>query len=260
MNKLYIYGDSFSADYEGEDWIWTRQLGHIMHSLNMIDAVHNTSQAGAANDWLFHHIREDYDAWQAGDYIIVIPTETARQWWFEHKPDMSNIMSIRGSIEAQELAKTHQREMDAVDMYYTFLWRKEIDLLRFEQSLVWLKTLALQKNCELVIIPAFDIPMDYTGIVPTIGSLTETVCNGEFKTKADMDRWYSVGVDTRNNHMMKKNHAVLVQKLVDRFVQGTPVDLTHGFALQELEFKDRLSLDDQLGTWLLNKARRAVRL
>jgi hypothetical protein len=258
LNKLYIYGDSFSADYEGEDWIWTRSLAEQMNKLNLVNAMKNASQAGTANDWLWYHMRNDVAQWQQGDYVIVIPTETARQWWFEDKPEMSNIMSLIYAKESKELKAQRPRAVQAVEAYYESLWRHDIDIMRFEHSMVWLKMMSIQAKVDLVIMPAFDMHMDYSGVTPTIGSLTETVCNGEFASEQDMNKWYSAGVDTRYNHMQRKNHAVLVQKLIDRFTEKTPVDLTTGFTLGELTIKNRMTLDDQLGGQLLRKARRAI--
>jgi hypothetical protein len=258
MNKLYIYGDSFSADFDSEDWIWTRSLAHRMSNLGLIGTLKNASYAGTANDWIWNHVRNDASEWQPGDYVIVIPTEIARQWWFEDRPDMSNIMSLMYAQEAKDLKKQKPQAVSAVENYYQYLWRNDIDVLRFEQSLVWLKALAIQAQVNLVIMPAFNIPIDYSGVIPTIGSLTETVCNGEFATEEDMNRWYSAGVDTRYNHMQRKNHAVMADKLVDRFTNNVPVDLTCGFALGELTIRDRMTLTEQLGPKLLQMARRAI--
>lgn len=256
--NLWVYGDSFSADYDQEEWIWSRALAHRFADAGMIKHYKNASQAGAANDWIMMQIQEDLDRWDQGDYVIVIPTETGRQWWFEDAPYLSNIVSMRGSEEAKDYSRKFPNRVQAVEYYVTQLWRPEIDKLRFDQALTWLKICALEKGVELVIMPAFEIGINYTGVIHTVGSLTELVSNQEFVSEQDMNRWYSTGVDTRYNHMTRTNHGIMVDKLWDRFTQHTPVDLTQGFVQHTLEFKHRLTLVDELGPWLINKAKTAT--
>ena len=255
MNTLWIYGDSFSTDYKDEEWIWTRALAHRFADQNLIAHYKNASVAGCSNDWISTQIAHDIDTWQQGDSVIVIPTEPSRQWWFADAPELSNIISMRGSPEAKSYTQRFPERVTAVNYYYTQIWRNTVDSMRYEQMIAWLKLHALDRGVNLVLMPAFDVPTDYKGIVHTQGSLTETVCNGEFINDKEMSQWYSTGLDTRYNHMCKRNHAVLVDKLWERFTQGTPVDLTQGFDTQFLSLKDRLTRMDELGAWLIDRAK-----
>lgn len=218
MALIHIYGDSYAHDH-GEPWQWFRQLSSLLDQPYTVTACE-----GIANDWISHYILEH--EWHCDDVPVIIATEPARQWWFEHDPHMTNVASIFNTDQFREYARENKRQVDSVHVYYAHLWRPELDMTRFHaHTALW-----CTQGVAPVIIPAFDTPIRYDlARCTVVGSLDDCVSKREFASEAEMKRAYSSdGRDTRINHMCRENHTVLAHKICEGITTGA-IDLTKGF-------------------------------
>ena len=104
----------------------------------------------------------------------------------------------------------------------------------------------------LLLIPGFTVDIDYTDIIKVMGDMTGSVSNAEFVTEKDDEQWYSDGIDTRYNHMIKSNHEIMADKCTNSIVTGSTLDLTIGFNRHILKGNERLTATDHIGQQLVD--------
>lgn len=246
--KIYFFGDSFTVDYE-TDWTWTRQLAEKLH----VDGLVNHSMVGTSNDWILMKLRECIPTLTANDVVVVVTTSLYRHWFIKDFPELSNYMIGNWS---QMATKEHidQDVIDSVQGYAVNLQRNDIDQFRFETQVAWLKGVQTTVGCSLLLIPGFEMPIDFKGLVRVHGDMTNTLSNNEFVTLEQRDLWYQRGIDTRYNHMIRDNHDLLSDKCVNSILTGNDLDLTDGFKIHQLHSDDKAT-HKQIGPKLveLNK-------
>ena len=204
MRTLYIFGDSFTVDYK-TDWTWTRQLADKLR----VDAMMNNSIIGCSNEWIMHKVKEVRHKITQDDIVVVVLTSPYRYWFFEDKPELSNYRIANWDNFASDNENVH---VDAVMGYVNYLQRDELDSFRVEQQVAWIKELKRNIGFTLLLIPGFTVDIDYTDIIKVMGDMTGSVSNAEFVTEKDDEQWYSDGIDTRYNHMIKTNHEIMADK------------------------------------------------
>ena len=234
MSTLWIYGDSFGVDWK-IDWVWQRSLAERLG----VDRAVNQSCSGSANEWSAMTFRDDPH--EKGDVVIFFLTNTARQWFWEDRPYLSNLTNITQTKDAIQLQRNEKDKYDAAMSYWLHLQRDDIDQLRMEHLIDSIRVKMIERELLLQVIPSFDLKIDWTDLAPCKGSMTACVGDAEFVNKTEMDKWYQQSIDTRANHMVKDNHLVFAQKLFDRFTTNSPLDLTTGFETGFLKHTDKLT-------------------
>lgn len=220
MTTLWIYGDSFAED-RSESWQW-HQLLATSYGIKETKII---AQAGVANDWISTQIKDQHEQWQNGDRVLVVITQPNRQWWFEDRPEMGNIGLMWGHPWARMMHMTDQHRVDAVGYYINYLQRDDIDYLRCEQMISWLRHLAVKQSTILTVIPAFEMPVDLSEWC--LGNLTD-VCNWEFVDERSRVQHYASVQDSRLNHLSVDNHRWFSEKIYQHWITGLPMDLTQG--------------------------------
>ena len=243
MRTLYIFGDSFTVDYQ-TDWTWTRQLASKLR----VDAMLNDSIIGCSNEWIMHKVKEQRDKITKDDIVVVVLTSPYRYWFFKDKPELSNYRIANWDNFASENEKGH---VDAVMGYVNYLQRDELDSFRVEQQVAWIKELKRNIGFTLLLIPGFTVDIDYTDIIKVYGDMTGSVSNAEFVSEKDDEQWYSDGIDTRYNHMIKSNHEVMADKCVNSVLTGNTLDLTVGFERGVLRGHERMTATQHIGPQLV---------
>ena len=249
MRTLHIFGDSFTETYE-DNWIWTKQLATKLK----VEALSNHSSIGVSNDWIFSNIRDAIleRRLQKGDTVIVVVTSPYRYWFFKDKPELSNYMITNWD----EFAKDSDKSItEAIKGYVNYIQRDELDLIRTEFQVGWLKQMRQQIGFDLLLIPGFSMNIDFSGITSVLGDLTGSVSNAEFVTPADDKKWYKGGIDTRYNHLCKDNHEILADKCVNSLMTGNQLDLCVGFNRHLLRGDERYT-SKQIGPSLIPKAKK----
>ena len=248
MRTLHIFGDSFTEPFE-EDWVWTKQLATKLK----VEALRNHSCIGVSNDWIFSNIRTAIleQRLRKDDIAVVVITSPYRYWFFKDKPELSNYMITNWDEFATE---TDKSIVDAIKGYVNHIQRDELDQIRTEFQVGWLKQMRNQIGFDLLLIPGFAITIDFSGIPEVLGDLTGSVSNAEFASPADDTMWYRQGIDTRYNHLCKDNHEILAGKCVKSLLTKEPLDLAVGFKRSILKASDRYT-HKQLGPMLIIQAK-----
>ena len=231
---LWIYGDSFAVDWK-EDWCWTRLLSTRLD----VDRVVNQACAGSSNEWSAKQFRDD--SHQPGDIVVFFVTEMSRQWFFEDRPYLSNLMSLLDIQDAKDLEKKDPDKFRAVQDYWLHLQRDDIEELRLEHMIDSIRVKQIEREIHLQIIPSFNINMTWTDLTVTHGSMTWNVCDQEFQSDAEMVKWYAQSIDTRANHMTRNNHLVFVDKLEQSLKTQVPLDLENGFETHMLTHRNKVT-------------------
>tara|TARA_B100001057_G_scaffold490743_1_gene579631 strand:- start:2505 stop:3299 length:795 start_codon:yes stop_codon:yes gene_type:complete len=244
MTTLFIYGDSFGADWNA-NWQWHRQLVAMLNTNGKgITRVVNQSVSGCSNDYSFDLFSRDRQ--KPGDVVLFLLTEPSRQTFWMEKPHVGNLRSITDTDTAVELKKLDEQKYRAALDYWTYLDDFHINYLRLQQLIYSLRVLQIERELMFQMIPCFDMDLDWTDQVEVIGSLTQTVCDGEFVSEKDMLEWYSTSIDTRANHMVANNHTVLANKVFDALMFKKTIDLTQDFEKAFLTNIQKLNHDGLL--------------
>ena len=183
-------------------------------------------------------LRETIPQLTANDVVVVVTTSLYRNWFIKDFPELSNYMIGNWDEMA---AKEHidQDVIDSVKGYAVNLQRNDIDQFRFEAQVAWLRGVQTTLGCSLLLIPGFEMGIDYSGLTRVHGDMTNTVSNNEFVTQQQRDLWYQQGIDTRYNHMIRDNHDIMADKCLNSILTGNDLDLTDGFKKHQLHSDDK---------------------
>ena len=242
VRTLYAFGDSFTLNFD-EEWTWIRALGKKLN----VNALHNSSANGVSNDWILLQLRKQLDNITKDDVVVVILTDPSRSWLLEKYPEYSNY-----SVANLDELLTEE-EASSIKNYVLNIQRDNIDIFRFEHQLAWLKQIQKTIGFNLLVIPGFPLSIDYTGLIEVVGDLSSSVSSAEFMNDCYWD-WYAQGIDTRYNHMIRDNHAILVDKCVKSLLTNQPLNLAVGFKRSILKVTDRYT-HKQLGPMLIIQAK-----
>lgn len=234
MKNLWVYGDSFAVDWQ-VPWGWLPVFAGQMD----IDNCYVQACAGTNNEWIVKTFGDDNH--QPGDIVVLFLTEPSRQWFFETKPHLSNLVSILKTRDADIVKRETKEKYDAIMAFYEHLYRDDLTEFRLQMMTDFIRVKSIEREVHLQVIPCFMMNLDWTDLNPTIGNMTNQICDSEFKRYNDIQTWYDQSIDTRANHMTFENHKIFADKLVERFTKGTPVDLETGFVTGFLELSDKLT-------------------
>lgn len=239
MGTFRVYGDSFSVDL-GLDWQYINRLQKYLDL-----PQENLSIFGCANEWIVKNLLYDliYDIIKPGDFILLVNTSETRNWLFKHLPDVSNFNGISDLHTA-----LNSREIAAIKSYIIYLQNTDLNIQRHVANSALIKNLltaAEDRGARTLTLPGFFNPLmsdesaqwldSYIYKDPTTkGSLNDDVCFKEFDSINTSLMWYRAYdlPDIRANHMLKQNHDVLYNKIIDHLEHGTTIDLTQGFATE----------------------------
>ena len=239
MTTLYMYGDSFGADWR-TDWQWHRQL---VSRLNMngvnIQRVVNQCVSGCSNDYSFDMFTKDTQ--QPGDVVIFLLTDISRQTYWWDKPHVGNLRSITETETAQELKATEPDKYNAALDYWLHLNDYHVNFRRLEQLVYSLRVMQIERELKFQMIPCFPVDINWTDQVEVIGNLTESVCDREFADESVIEEWYGTSIDTRANHMTIDNHTVLANKVYAALMNNHTIDLTKDFTTGFLTNSQKLT-------------------
>lgn len=219
MNKLYIVGDSFSADSDLNTWPW-----ECASKLNL--ELVNLSLVGSSQDYAWYNLEQIIPKMNVDDRLIVVLTHPSRVWYFQDKPYISNInLTDLDDYVSKEAA-------NAVKLYVQHIQRDEIDRIHLNHRLAWLCWhISLKKLAKPLCVAAMPQMITNLSNVQNIGLSQGALYNiqiDELINGQSMNNLWK-GMDSRYNHLCLRNHQVLAEKIISFFRFGIPVNLEHGF-------------------------------
>lgn len=222
---LWVFGDSFAEDSaslkdygrlnNASDFSWHKQ---IAEKLNL--DYKNFGKGGSSLDYTFVKFNENRNNIKQYDIIIIALTNLDRRYFFKDRPHMSTALWIEDS-----------RELKAVQYYYEYLDNKEVFAVHLLNFLYNLQDLTKELNLHTILIPCFeDIDLFLKGKTflhfhiadGFLNKINEDEYDTEFFEKK-LKRGY---VDPRANHIVRSNHNILANKILNNIEYKTNIKLT----------------------------------
>ncbi len=255
--RLWIFADSFGVCDPKQDSarVWTRQLAHrLSQKISQPIELFNYSLIGCSQDWTTSSYMSFVDQMQSQDYVIIVLTSSARYWYFEDQPTLTNWNII--DLD-QQVGRERAR---AAEMYLKHIQRPSLDHFQTvcRLGLVAYETQRRGLRAPLM-IRAFDDHVNPCDTWPDLtwaqGSLAEIQWT-EYTNASDLladyeksGQGYFKGYDCRYNHMCLSNHDILSERLAEQLVSGTPADLSTGYVsgiIEEKWFNDEKLISEEL--------------
>lgn len=235
-NTLYVVGDSFSYHFRCEEYsknihaqnapLWHRRIASMLG----VQYLKNYSVAGVSQDYIFQQLdKEVFPNITQDDYLIIVPTDRSRFWFFQDDPGLSNFSSVAGtgSIGIKKYIQEEEKQ-NSVLGFISHIQREELDTLWNTWRFGWLSYKVKNLRPPLI-LQGFDndnLSEVWENLNFSKGSLSKVQqkeCN-----EGDPFVWWK-GKDLRYNHLCISNHIILADKIYDFFVNDNVVDLNIGF-------------------------------
>ena len=228
--NLWIFGDSYGTFPSQDEFnkikdrLWIPMLAEKLNHNNFYNICH----AGAANEWIYYSLVNNVKLINPiEDTVIVIATQTHRQWFFHDNVGASN--HYMNGIDEY----VSKDQLTAIKYYQKYLSDNPQDLIRSQWFLYSLELIKARQNLNLIVLPGFrTTELDYGN---SKGCLFD-VCVNEIqgKTLKVWHKWLTgnsnLGTDPRTGHLSFENHKILAEKLHNCFLNHELLDLTQGFA------------------------------
>lgn len=219
--RFWVFGDSFAMDHANPQQ-WMHQLARHYRTELIIDAYY-----GYSNERIFLSVENHLSQFDRDDWIIVVGTQENRHWFFPDLPEYSNWLNMSKMDQDPLTAEQHT----ALELYGKHLLNTTVDAFNHYCQTVWLDTVSKQQDLNLIYLPGF--ANTSRALVPgrakVRGTLTESVSQAEFESRAARLEWYKT-LDSRHNHLSAHNHSILASKIKNVIdSNSTLIDLEEDF-------------------------------
>lgn len=248
MNKLWIFGDSFSIVHSDDSNLnqWPVKLAS---SLNL--EIMNCSIWGSCQDWVFAYIEAVQEKISRDDQIVISLPDPARFWFYIDHP------SVTGAhVQHYDKIIQDTGRVNAIESYIRYIQRPQLDTHFMTMRLGYLNNISKEKQWKKPIVikgGAMELPSldNFNNLIFSNGSLREI----DFKeTKKP---FVLNSIDVRYNHLSLRNHKVLVDKIVNTIENNeTRINLLEGFHSNFITYdsmNDETFVSKEFSPWLLNK-------
>lgn len=234
MKKLFIIGDSFSWRYDSEKFLWPMITARTIEDrIGEKIEIDNRSLLGASQDFVWKKLSEIIDIITPNDFLVIVLTSADRFWFFENKPEHTNLMVVENIIQTTDDPSLQ----NILFGFVTKIWRPSLAAQLQNHRLGYLSYHVLKKGLRKpLILKAFDETSDLEIKFPDLTFSNRCLAKiqlEEFEkftnefTKADilLDKKYWHHIDCRYNHMCISNHKILGEMLGDHLIDSTSPDL-----------------------------------
>lgn len=229
---LWIFGDSYADGYKEQPWFWSEALAS---KLNV--PIKNYALSGTGLEVTYTRIQEHYKEFQKGDCLVICLTQFHRQYFIPEYPQISIAVSLDNVFITPKEIKSKYKK--AFNLFTEKLYNENNPKVNFKNFLFFLQHLTDKLGLTTIGLPCFEDVNLYLNS-----------CRSEFPTlKLSTGHLFSVSttecidektiaifyeLEARANHMCRRNHTILSDKLFDTIVNNTPIDLNTGFHTQFL--------------------------
>lgn len=234
---IWAFGGSYSEIKSHDHDTWMQQISN-----NLGTELKSFGISGSSLDYTYKTFNEIRDQIDNNDIIIMTIQDLDRRWFFKDDPDKTNYYYWASRLDQNK----------ALKYYLLYLNNSEIHNLYFLNFFHNLHNFIKKKNIHTVILPGFvdsntllndkKIEFDNFNIAyGTLNQLSQDELNPMFIKK------YDYTYDMRTHHMIKTNHTILANKIIDNIKNKTPIDLQTGFikdivnqySLKDIEFSKK---------------------
>lgn len=236
MKNLYVFGDSFSADYP---WIPKAERNWSYHKIiaNELNLKYNNFSAiGSGLEYTFEQFEIHREFINNDDLVIICLTSLDRTYFFPDKPYIKDIQSINKD------SNLDTNEIDALKYYTGYLGKHHAKKMLFHliNFLHSVNDLSSQMEHKILILDGCVYARDtelynhvtndrFKNLAIPNGIMTEI--SAYEATSYDLIRAINNrdGGDGRLNHLCKINHEVLANKILNFYLNNNIFDLISGF-------------------------------
>jgi len=154
MKKLFVLGDSFSYPYETDKLLWPVVISKKLEQrLGEKIEIDNRSLIGASQDYVWKNLSDVIEIITPDDFLIIILTSAERFWFFENRPEYSNILTIENVNQMTEDTNLQKIVLG----FITRIWRPTLAKQLQNHRLGYLSYLILKKKLRKpLILKAFE--------------------------------------------------------------------------------------------------------
>ena len=250
---LWVFGDSYAEQCPNLNDQWMKRVAdHLGTNVRSFGLV------GSSTEFTYHSFNNIRNEIKEHDIIILTLTTPSRRWFFKRHPSHT-AQPVPGTNYEEPSLKynsTGFKEIDdALAFYETYLNNHEVYKSYLQNFLHNLNSFTKKLNLHTIIIPNFydtlhllkDIKEQYPNIHFANGMMVDISIN-EF-TKEYLIEHSSLAVDVRVNHLLKDNHFILADKIIDNIKNKSNIDLITNFKKHVIT-KEKMSnkefINDQL--------------
>lgn len=243
MPKIFIVGDSFGYPFVTDNKLWPIIAKEYLEEKlkDSVDVV-NECMIGTSQDFAWKQLEHMLEQITPSDYLVVVLTSPDRFWYFEEKPEYTNVQSF-ANIEQ------FSQDPDIRTILYGFvtrMWRHSLAVQLQNHRLGFLSYHVLKLGLRKpLIIKGFDNIVDNDEHFPELnfstGSLgqiqrNEFTMNNGNKTNMDavlLEKYWH-HVDCRYNHLCLSNHKVLGNLVGEALLKESLLDLNSSEFIQNI--------------------------
>jgi hypothetical protein len=230
--NLWIFGDSF-AEIKFDNhlgWEWQIQIANYFRC-----DLYNVSHKGSSSEWITLQLSKNWNKIAKDDIVIILIPYWDRQCIFSEDPDFNHLSTIENCNKDQKIKnrwnKYSKNQRDAFTKYFMHLHDTNLIKLKTSSLYAWINNLNLYKKPLVLETRSHSIDNYFQdNCVTAIGNLMD-VSLAEWENINDWDTMTnrSLYIDPRLSHLVKKNHTVLANKIIDFFINDNLVNLNTGF-------------------------------
>lgn len=229
INNLWLFGDSFSADYvasspipdpPNDNFCWHKRLAEKF-SL----AYKNYSYQSTGLDYLYERFDHVRDQMNVDDIVICTLTEFSRSFLFADRPTISTLWSFENGKNI--FSKEEKKAFEYYELYLKNIKLSQIHLRNFLHNL---QSLNANKRIKTIVLPGFGSVADYLKTISNDFELLD-IAEGNLN-QINLDEYAdkfiqknTVLSDGKCNHLIRSNHEVLFRKLYDNIINGKKINL-----------------------------------
>lgn len=237
---LWIYGDSYADGYIGKPWSWSNTIARTL-DLN----IHNHGISGTGLESMYGLFQTYMSGYQKDDVLIFCLTQFHRQNFIPGYPQISIAPSLDNVfITPPDIKKKYKK---AFQLFTDVLYSEANAKINFTNFLFCLEHLATSKGVKIICLPCFSDVQEFLTTTqyqfPSIYfangnlfSISENECIQQETTKFFYD------FEARANHMCKRNHLVLADKILAHIHSNNDINLTTGFHKQFVSKEQALDI------------------
>lgn len=258
---VWTFGDSFAEHYTGLTDQWMQKVADDLNT--DLKAFGLSASSLEYTFYKFNSIRNNI---KDKDIVIVTLTSHNRRWFFKYYPgDLVKIHNPGGFDDYREYMKSptgNTKEDEAIHAYSNNLNHKELQETYLLNFLYNLDYLTKKHNLHtIVFLNLYDVNQlmkDKKTLFSNINFAEDMLLDiflNEFTKEHIINSTVSVK-DIRVNHMIRSNHIILANKIIDNIQNNIPIELNKGFVehiINENTLTDQTFTDNELFHGFLNK-------
>ena len=230
---VWVFGASYAQHYTDLNDQWMTIVSTELNTDLKVYAL-----VGSSVEYTYYNFNQVRSEIKEGDVIILPITTNAKRWFFKDYPshtgyptDETTFENLKlkyddtGYPEVNEAISLHEDYLKNMETFDTYLLNFLYNVNYFSKQ---------KKLHTILLISYFDTDYFFSNKkndFPYINFANDKLLSislDEYSKKFLLDHNFSTA-DIKINHLLKSNHKILANKILDNIRYKTPIDLTKGF-------------------------------